>query len=100
MAGYSDGVSKSDLPAVTLRSVPPPAEVGVPVVGAEPQGYAALAAAALAAEDEVLAVIPILGEAAGQQAVDDWVDQVVDALRAVGEAAQEWEHRRGLGADR
>lgn len=42
-----------------------------------------------AVEDDLLAVAPSLGEPHSQRALDDWLDQVVDTLRAVGEAAAE-----------
>ena len=41
-------------------------------------------------------MIPVLGEASSQHAVDDWVDQVVDLLRAIGELASETELRTNL----
>jgi len=38
-------------------------------------------------EDDLLASLVVLGESDSQRAVDGWVDQVVDLLRAVDEVA-------------
>ena len=56
----------------------------------------ALITAAADAEEELFSMIPVLGEASSQHAVDDWVDQVVDLLRAIGELASETELRTNL----
>lgn len=40
-----------------------------------------------AAEDDLLSCLVVMGEPEPQHAVDDWVDQVVDLLRAVDEVA-------------
>ena len=40
-----------------------------------------------AAEDDLLSCLVVMGEPDPQRAVDGWVDQVVDLLRAVDEAA-------------
>ncbi|MBM6400902.1 hypothetical protein [Phycicoccus sonneratiae] len=42
-----------------------------------------------AAEDDVLASLVVTGEPRPQRVLDDWLDQVVDTLRALGEAADE-----------
>ncbi|MFQ6172812.1 hypothetical protein ACK8HX_14475 [Oryzobacter sp. R7] len=39
------------------------------------------------AEDDVLAALVVTGEPLAQRVLDDWLDQVADTLRAVGEAA-------------
>ena len=39
------------------------------------------------AEDDVLAALVVTGEPQAQRVLDDWLDQVADTLRAVGEAA-------------
>ncbi len=41
------------------------------------------------AEDDVLASLVVTGEARPQRVLDDWLDQVVDTLRALGEVADE-----------
>lgn len=46
----------------------------------------ALRAAVAAAEDDVLACLVVTGEPRPQRVLDDWLDQVVDTLRALGEA--------------
>mgnify|MGYP001032052694 FL=1 len=56
----------------------------------------ALITAGADAEEELFSMIPVLGEASSQHAVDDWVDQVVDLLRAIGELATETELRTNL----
>lgn len=38
-------------------------------------------------EDDVLAALVVTGEPDAQRVLDDWLDQVADTLRAVGEAA-------------
>lgn len=43
--------------------------------------------AVAAAEDDVLACLVVTGEPRPQRVLDDWLDQVADTLRAVGEAA-------------
>lgn len=40
-----------------------------------------------AAEDELLSCLVVMGEPDPQRALDGWVDQVVDVLRAVDEVA-------------
>lgn len=40
-----------------------------------------------AAEDDVLACLVVTGEPGPQRVLDDWLDQVVDTLRALGEGA-------------
>lgn len=39
------------------------------------------------AEDDVLASLVVTGEPRPQRVLDDWLDQVADTLRALGEAA-------------
>lgn len=39
------------------------------------------------AEDDVLAALVVTGEPLAQRVLDDWLDQVADTLRAVGEGA-------------
>ncbi|HET6967876.1 MAG TPA: hypothetical protein VFI44_06345 [Ornithinibacter sp.] len=46
-----------------------------------------LRAAVGAAEDDVLACLVVTGEPRPQRVLDDWLDQVADTLRAVGEVA-------------
>ncbi|HSO64731.1 MAG TPA: hypothetical protein VLQ78_06485 [Ornithinibacter sp.] len=46
-----------------------------------------LRAAVAAAEDDVLACLVVTGEPRPQRVLDDWLDQVADTLRALGEAA-------------
>lgn len=41
----------------------------------------------VAAEEDVLASLVVTGEPHAQRVVDDWLDQVADTLRALGEAA-------------
>jgi hypothetical protein len=40
-----------------------------------------------AAEDDVLACLVVTGEPRPQRVLDDWLDQVADTLRAIGETA-------------
>ncbi len=47
----------------------------------------ALRAVVAEAEDDVLASLVVTGEPHAQRVLDDWLDQVADTLRAVGEAA-------------
>ena len=47
----------------------------------------ALRAAIGAAEDDVLACLVVTGEPRPQRVLDDWLDQVADTLRAIGEQA-------------
>ena len=47
----------------------------------------ALRAAIGAAEDDVLACLVVTGEPRPQRVLDDWLDQVADTLRALGEEA-------------
>jgi hypothetical protein len=42
-----------------------------------------------AAEDDVLACLVVTGEPRAQRVVDDWLDQVADTLRAIGEVADD-----------
>jgi hypothetical protein len=42
-----------------------------------------------AAEDEVLACLVVTGEPRAQRVLDDWLDQVADTLRALGEVADD-----------
>ena len=39
------------------------------------------------AEDDVLACLVVTGEPGPQRVLDDWLDQVADTLRALGETA-------------
>ncbi|WP_299442697.1 hypothetical protein [uncultured Phycicoccus sp.] len=52
-------------------------------------GLAALRDVAAEGEDDVLAALAVTGEPAAQRVLDDWLDQVADTLRALGEAAGE-----------
>ena len=47
----------------------------------------ALRAAIGAAEDDVLACLVVTGEPRPQRVLDDWLDQVADTLRALGDQA-------------
>ena len=47
----------------------------------------ALRDAVTAAEDDVLACLVVTGEPRPQRVLDDWLDQVADTLRALGESA-------------
>ena len=47
----------------------------------------ALRAAVTSAEDYVLACLVVTGEPRPQRVLDDWLDQVADTLRAIGEQA-------------
>ncbi len=47
----------------------------------------ALRATVSAAEDDVLACLVVTGEPRPQRVLDDWLDQVADTLRALGEDA-------------
>ncbi len=47
----------------------------------------ALRATLRAAEDDVLACLVVTGEPRPQRVLDDWLDQVADTLRALGEHA-------------
>ena len=40
-----------------------------------------------AAEDEILACLVVTGEPRPQRVLDDWLDQVADSLRALGDVA-------------
>jgi hypothetical protein len=42
-----------------------------------------------AAEDDVLGCLVVTGEPRPQRVLDDWLDQVVDTLRALGEVADD-----------
>jgi hypothetical protein len=46
-----------------------------------------LRATVIAAEDDVLACLVVTGEPGPQRVLDDWLDQVADTLRALGEVA-------------
>jgi hypothetical protein len=46
-----------------------------------------LRATVTTAEDDVLACLVVTGEPGPQRVLDDWLDQVADTLRALGEAA-------------
>lgn len=48
---------------------------------------AAISQGLAAAEDDLLSCLVVMGEPDPQHRVDDWVDQVVDLLRAVDEVA-------------
>ena len=48
---------------------------------------AALRATVSAAEDDVLACLVVTGEPRPQRVLDDWLDQVADTLRALGDQA-------------
>ena len=47
----------------------------------------ALRATVSATEDDVLACLVVTGEPRPQRVLDDWLDQVADTLRALGETA-------------
>lgn len=47
----------------------------------------ALRVTVAAAEDDVLACLVVTGEPRPQRVLDDWLDQVADTLRAIGETA-------------
>ena len=47
----------------------------------------ALHATVTSAEDDVLACLVVTGEPRPQRVLDDWLDQVADTLRALGEEA-------------
>ena len=47
----------------------------------------ALRATVASAEDDVLACLVVTGEPRPQRVFDDWLDQVADTLRALGEQA-------------
>jgi hypothetical protein len=47
----------------------------------------ALRATVVAVEDDVLACLVVTGEPRPQRVLDDWLDQVADTLRALGETA-------------
>ncbi len=47
----------------------------------------ALRAAVVSAEEDVLACLVVTGEPRPQRVLDDWLDQVVDTLRALGGTA-------------
>ena len=47
----------------------------------------ALRATVTAAEDDVLACLVVTGEPRPQRVLDDWLDQVADILRGIGEQA-------------
>lgn len=49
----------------------------------------ALRATVTAAEDDVLACLVVTGEPRPQRVLDDWLDQVADTLRAIGEQASD-----------
>lgn len=49
---------------------------------------------AIDSEDEALCVLAVVGEPMAQQALDDWIDQFADTLRAMSTAAEE--HRETL----
>ena len=49
----------------------------------------ALRATVTLAEDDVLACLVVTGEPRPQRVLDDWLDQVADTLRALGETAGE-----------
>ncbi len=56
------------------------------------------------AEDDVLGCLVVTGEPRPQRVLDDWLDQVADTLRALGEAADDVavvlaRHVRSTGAD-
>ena len=56
----------------------------------------ALITAAADAEEELFSMIPVLGEASSQHAVDDWVDQVVDLCGPSASSPSETELRTNL----
>lgn len=56
-----------------------------------------LRAAVAAAEDDVLACLVVTGEPRPQRVLDDWLDQVADTLRALGEGAADL--APGMAAD-
>ena len=47
----------------------------------------ALRTAVLQGEEDVLSSLVVTGEPGPQRVLDDWLDQVADTLRALGEAA-------------
>lgn len=57
-----------------------------------------LSAALARVEDDLLSSLVVMGESDPQRAVDGWVDQVVDLLRAVDEVATQ--HRTTLALAR
>lgn len=63
--------------------------------GAVRDDLTGLAGRLAAAEDDLFATIPILGEPTGQHALDTWVDQCVDHARALLDAVTELRIRRG-----
>jgi hypothetical protein len=50
-------------------------------------GLDALRDEVTAAEEDVLACLVVTGEPRAQRVLDDWLDQVADTLRALGETA-------------
>lgn len=50
-------------------------------------GLAALRDTVATSEDDVLACLVVTGEPRPQRVLDDWLDQVADTLRALGETA-------------
>ncbi|MBM6404382.1 hypothetical protein JQN72_09035 [Phycicoccus sp. CSK15P-2] len=52
-----------------------------------------------AAEDDVLACLVVTGEPRAQRVLDDWLDQVADTARALGETATELSLLLGRVAD-
>ena len=59
----------------------------------------ALRATVTAAEDDVLACLVVTGEPRPQRVLDDWLDQVADTLRAIGEQAADLSPRLARFAD-
>jgi len=52
-------------------------------------GLDALRAAVTEAEDDVLACLVVTGEPRPQRVLDDWLDQVADTLRSLGQGAED-----------
>jgi len=65
---------------VTLR--PDPSRAGAVLARLD-----GLRAAVAAGEDDVLVCLVVTGEPRPQRVLDDWLDQVADTLRALGETA-------------
>lgn len=73
------------------------ADVPLPDPDAVEAVHAALGAVrhhAADGEEEALSLLAGVGEPVGQRALDDWVDQLTDTVRALAEAAEQ--HRAAL----
>lgn len=69
---YSEGVPLGPDPALARAAV---------------ESLLALREGVADAEDDVLACLVVTGEPRPQRVLDDWLDQVADTLRALGETA-------------